>query len=87
MARPFRWVVCAVALASCVSPEELRSETRRVRVMAFTPAPTPSLVVSRRKASRRYWGRQLIIGGGVTGARTGTVLAVAGGSDPAPSLI
>ena len=68
MARPFRWVVCAVALASCVSPEELRSETRRVRVMAFTPAPTPSLVVSRRKAWHAVTGpRHLRIGVGARG--------------------
>jgi hypothetical protein len=51
------------------------ARTRRpVRAMAFTPAPTPLLVVSRRKASRGVTGqrRQLRIGVGVTGgARAG----------------
>ena len=72
MARPFRWIVYAVALASCVSPEELRSETRRVRVMAFTPAPTPSLVVSRRKVWHAVTGQRHLRMGLGLGGRIGS---------------
>jgi hypothetical protein len=60
----------ALALSSCVSPEEVRREDEATCAgFGFTPALTPSLVVSRRKAWRGVIGlrRHRRIGGGVPG--------------------
>jgi len=72
----FAWVVLALtlAIASCVSPEELRREDEATcSGYGFTPAPTPLLAVSRRKAWHAVirFRRHLRIGAGVIGAGPG----------------
>jgi hypothetical protein len=69
-------VMCALALAFgfCVSPEELRREDEATcSGYGFTPAPTPLLAVSRRKAWHAVirFRRHLRIGAGVIGAGPG----------------
>jgi hypothetical protein len=53
----FAWVGFALGLASCVSLEELRrADEATCAVMAFAPAPTPSLPVSSGRAWRGVTG-------------------------------
>ena len=81
-------VVCvlALALASCVSSEELRQEEEATCTgYGFHRGTDASLVVSRRKAWRGVTGicrlPRIGVGDGVTGrARVGAVLAVTRGS-------
>ena len=77
----FTWAILALALApalaSCISPRNSAARTRRrVRGTVSTPALTPSLIVSRRRAWPAVTGprrhpRIGVPGGAGAGGRTG----------------
>jgi hypothetical protein len=85
----FTLVICALALASCVSPEELRREDEATCTGYGFHAGTDAFANCLQKESlaRRYWAAPPppVLGLGL-GRTLGAVLALAGGgSEPAVS--
>ena len=85
------WMICVLALASCVSPEELRREDEATCAgYGFHPGTDAfATCLQRESLARRaltayppppYWGYWGLLGPGV-----GAVLALTRASDPAPS--